>query len=614
MSNRIGFFQPAQQQLSIPAAGASILLEGCLCNYLELIEVVDGGWGEFSWAKLRYNPAGCEQAETIPPEEVEDKVPVGKAVRIMQVYNGCQPDSGGYNFPIFSGQIESIKTKISVDGEKIEVIARDISAVMERIRVYGRRAARSDASSLFLAGEKTIFNKDSMPNAAVELQEHEGNTLTLFRGDMAETKLWSYAEAINYLLCEYLPRGHLYIPSIEQLESLTGGRCVYNLDVTGLNLLEALYRCCEQIGLRFKFVPRLGCESSEQAIVFYQPGKGRKVELNYQQQEDKLDIAKTTIAKFESRKNFWPITRKYVGQGEFKVYEATFDLIKAWDSSLEDPNDYDKFSPSTNSDFYQVKDVYRKWCLNEAGDYSGAPYNQGPAFDFSEIFGNSNFIHKHRRFRPTLTSDQQGKSLGLFLEVSYDDGLHWWQYLYPFTNLSNECGIWLSCNQFDVNTWLAIVDEELKFRMTASVVSDERLSQSVADGPVDSVTPVVEQLIKNPARFKYRKISSKSKFASIYDDSLTNAGEIDDSDALLESLRREVQIGCEQIESFDVQTPCLAFGFRTGDIVTSSPESRDLFSYRKDNRSLSWIERIKMDFQNQCTNLKIVRHRTERNG
>lgn len=79
------------------------------------------------------------------------------------------------------------------------------------------------------------------------------------------------------------------------------------------------------------------------------------------------------------------IKHKYIGQGDFKIYEATFDLIKAWDPGLEQDN-YESFSPSTNPNFCQVKDVYRKWCLNEAGQYSNSPYNQGDAFDFSQIF------------------------------------------------------------------------------------------------------------------------------------------------------------------------------------------------------------------------------------
>ena len=399
------------------------------------------------------------------------------------------------------------------------------------------------------------------------------------------------------------------MPSIGQLTALTNKQIAHDLDVTGLNLIEALQRCCERTGLSFKFVPRPVATDPGQAIEFYRTGKGRKVELNCQQAGEKLNISKTNIAALHSKKNFWPVTHRYIGQGDFKVLEATFELIKAWDSGLED-TDYDKFSPSTNFDFYQVKDVYRKWCLNEAGDYSGQPYNQGDTFDFSEIFGNGNFTCRRRRFRPALSTDKYGKSLGYFLEVSFDNGLNWQQYIYDFNILPDECGLWLSSDQLDVDTWDAALLGDLKFRLTASVVCDERLSCIVSDGPVNSATSVVEQIITLPRRFRYCRISDKSIFANSSDAALGEPVEVDDTDALYEFVRHKAVTSSAIIETFDIQTPFLAFDYRVGDIVTTSPESRDLLSIRADNRSTNRITQVKMDFQKQCMNLEIVRQRS----
>jgi hypothetical protein len=345
-----------------------------------------------------------------------------------------------------------------------------------------------------------------------------------------------------------------------------------------------------------------------QAIVFYKEGAGRIVELNYQRAGEQLSISKTNVAALSSRRNLWPVTHKYIGQGDFKAYEATFELVKAWDPADED-TDYDKYSPSTNTDFHKVKDVYRKWCLNEAGDYSGAPYNQGDAFDFSKIFESSNFACRRRRFWPAFTTDKQGRSFGYYLQISLDNGLHWWQYLYAFNNLLDECGVWLSSDQLDANTWIAALNGVLKFRITASVVSDERLSCVVADGPVGSAAPVVEHLITLPRQFKYRKVSGRSIYANPGVDSLGVPDEMDDSAALHEFVRKRALAGSAFIEIAEVQTPHFVFGYRVGDMVTSSPESRDLLSCHSDNRSTIWIERVQMDFTKQCTNLKVVRKR-----
>ena len=608
MSNRIDFYQAEQGRFSQPSAKVSVFFEGVLCPYLELIEIVHCGWPEFGLVCLALNTAAYPQAGPTSVEEIETLFGMGKSICIQQVYNGVPPGVSVESFPIFVGQIEGIETKLTGSGERVEITAKDFSANLNRITIYGRRVVNPDGSTVFLAGVDTIFNEDGRGNASTEPVENEGKSLTVFCAEQTQAKLWSYAEVINYLLCEYLPVGQLQIPEIERLRVLTENQIVRDLDVTGLSMLEALQRCCERIGLKFKFVCRPEPVHPEQAIVFYKSDCGREVELNYQPCGEQFNISKTNISALHSRKNFWPVTHRYIAQGDFKVYEATFELVKAWDSNKED-TDYNKFSPLTNPDFYRVKDVYRKWCLNEAGDYSNSPYNRGDVFDFSKIFETSNFVHCRRSFLPVLTTDNQGKSLGYFLEVSYDNGSSWRQYLYAFNNLLNECGVWLSSEELDVDTWVAALKGVLKFRMTASVISDERLSCVIADGPVGSAVPVIDHIITLPRRFKYRKVSGWSIFANISDDALGTADEVDDRDALYEFVRKRAQVSSETIESVDVQMPYLAFDYRVGDRVTSSPESRDLLGCKSDNRSTNRIERVQMDFEKQCTNLKIIRQR-----
>jgi hypothetical protein len=608
MSNRIDFFQSAQTQLALPGASVSVLVGGRLCPFVEPIEIVCGVWPEFSWARIAYNPAAYAGTDLIAAEDIEAELAMGERVCIRQVYNRIPPGAAAFALPLFEGQIEGIKTEIGDKGERVEIIVRDFSASLERVTVYGQRLGNTDGSCLFLGSVDTIFNPDGKANANPETVMIDGKSYTVFCAEQSQSRTWNYAEVINYLLCEYLVDGQLQAPTVEQLQVLTENQIVRDLDVTGLSLLEALHRCCERIGLQFKFVPRLVPVGPGQAIVFYKKGTGRIVELNCQRSGEQFSISKTNIAALSSRKNLWPVIRKYIGQGDFKVYEATFELVKAWDPADEETG-YDEYSPSTNGDFHQVRNVYRKWCLNEAGDYSDAPYNQGDAFDFSKIFESGNFACRRRRFWPALTTDKQGRSLGYYLQVSFDNGLHWWQYLYAFNNLLNECGVWLSSDRLDANTWIAALKDVLKFRITASIVSDERLSCVVADGPVNSTAPVIEHVITLPRQFKYRKVSGRSIFANLNDSALSTPDEVDDSASLHEFVRKKALAGSSVIEATDVQTPYLVFDYRVGDRVTSSPESRDLLSCRSDNRSTSWIKRVQMDFTKQCTNINIVRER-----
>jgi len=609
MSNTIDFFQSEQRQLSLPAAYVSILVDGRLCPTLEVIEIVRSGWPEFGWAKLAYNLAAHTVADVKAAEDVVHEFAAGKNVCIRQYYNADLCGPAVFALPIFSGQIESCETQRTASGERLEIIARDFSVNLKRLSVYGQRLAKTDGSSIFLAGLDTIFNPDGKGNANQTATDLDGKSYTVFCGESTLGRLWTYAEVINYLLCEYVPVGQLKTPSFSRLQALTENQIARDLDVTGLNLAEALHCCRERIGLKFKFVPRMSDNGPGQAIVFYRAGTGRVVELNCQPAGQQLSISKSNIAEMHSRKKFWPVTHRYIGQGDFKIYEATFELIKAWDSNLEG-TDYNKLSPTTNPDFYQVKDVYRKWCLNEAGQYSDTPYNQGDAFDFSKIYYSNNFVQHRRRLHPSLTTDKLGRSLGYYLQVSYDNGQSWRQYLYAFNILLDECGVWLSSDQLDIETWIAALRGFLRFRITASVVSDERLTAVVTDGPVNSTAPVVEHLMTLPRQFKYRKVSDQSVFAGATDETLGVPDEIDDSIALYEFVRHTAEMSLEIIETFNIQTPSLMFDYRLGDIVSTSPESRDLLACRSDNRSTSQIAGVQMDFEKQCTNLKIVRQRS----
>ncbi|MEJ2702427.1 MAG: hypothetical protein P8Z79_08290 [Sedimentisphaerales bacterium] len=608
MSNKIDFHQSEQTSLALPAASVSILLDGMPCPDLELIEIIRSGWPDFSRARLAYNPAAYPGGGVTAAEDVESKFAMGKAICIRQYYNGVPPGVAAFSFPIFHGHIERINTSFSAKGERVEITPEDLGTTLKRISVHGRRLVKTSDSCVFLAGLDTIFNPDGEANASTEPMPINGKSYTVFCADPSQSKLWSYAEVIDYLLCEYLLPGQFLRPTLGQMRTLTENQIVRDLDVTELNLAEALHRCCERIGLKFKFVPTLGSAGPDQAIVFYKSDTGRIIELNCQAPGEQLSSSRTNVATLQSTRNRYPVTHKYIGQGDFKVFEATFDLVKAWDPGLESTN-YDTFSPLTNPDFYQVKDVYRKWCLNEAGRYCGEPYNQGDAFDFSKIFQSSDFAPRRRRFQPALTTDALGQSLGYFLQVSYDSGQTWWQYLYAFNILSDECGVWLSSDQLDTTTWDAAQQGSLQFRITASVVSNERLTAIVADGPLYSTAPVVEHVIAQPSQFKYRKVSDQSIFVATTHATLGPPDEVDDFDALHQFVRHTAERSSEAIETFDVETPSLMFDCHVGDRVTTSPESRDLLACKSDNRSTSRIERVRMDFQRQCTDLRIVRRR-----
>ena len=614
MSNTTELFQPEYTRMAVPAGTVMVHLDGNLCRDLEPVEIVRAGYPEFGWARLAHgslcsNTPGVQDAQSATlPETIESRLAVGREISLHQFYNRQPPDAVVARLPLFVGQIESIETTIRSGEQRTEILVRDYSAGLQRHTAYGQRILCHDGSTILLPGLETVFNPLGQANATAQPAWVNGRARTVFSANATGAKTWTCADAICYLLSEYIPAGVLYWPDIEQLLALTESRPLRDLDVTGLSLLEALHRCSDAGGVRFQFAPRLAEVEPTQAIVFHRDGRGRQVELSCQSAGESLAPSRTSIGAMRSERAFYPVTHRYVGQGDFKVYEATFELVKAWDPALESIS-YRVFSPSTNPEFYKVKDVYRKWCLNEAGDYTGAPYNRGEPYDFSSLFEHGDYAPRRRRFWPALSTNAQGTSLGYFLQVSYDGGLNWWVYPHAFNNLLDECGIWLSSDQLDIDTWVASLKKVLRVRITASVISDDRLSCIVADGPVGSTVPVVDHVLTLPRQFAYRKVSTRSLFAPSAASGLGAPDEADDSAALHQFVRQHAAAAPAVIETVDVQTPTLRLHLYPGDTVTSSPESRDLLACRRDNRSLVRIQRVCMDFRNQCTNLRLVRQR-----
>jgi hypothetical protein len=597
MSNRIDLFQPQCNELAVGSAAANVYLDGQWCDFLVPEKITLAAEPDFNQAILSYYPKDNSQL----PEEISSLVKCGQRVVLKSVFDGGIGVTSGQELPIFAGFIEQIGMEISSNQQKVTVIAKDFSAKLARKTVYGAIVS-NQGQGIFIGSADTVFNPEGKPNASKQEIQQNGRSFKVFCADESQSDYFTCAEAVYYLLCSYMPSGEIAIPTLEQLETLSGAREIIDVDVTGLNLIEALRRCCSQAGLRFKFMPTLTETSPAEAIVFFRPELCREVELNCQWPSDKIDISKTNITEITSKKNYSPVTHKFLVQGDYKIYEATFELVKAWDPALEE-NDYDRYSPLTNENFNQVRDVWRKWCLNEAGDYSASPYNQGAAFDFSKIFENGSYVRKKRRFLPTLTCGEDGSSIGYYLEISYTGGTCWWPYMGSFKVLLDQCGVWLSAEQLDTDMWFAILKGLLKFRITASVSADERINFAAADGPVDSTIEVVDKVVTLPRRFKCQKVSPYSIFVN------DSANQKDDTASIVEYARGISDSGGRQTEQLQIKTMVLSPAFSPGDKIITSPDSRDILGVKYDNRSVCLLEKIEMDFVNQQTILTAVKKR-----
>jgi len=275
----------------------------------------------------------------------------------------------------------------------------------------------------------------------------------------------------------------------------------------------------------------------ESVVHFYQQGREPVIYLRHQKSGAALNLSETNVSSCVITTEIPKDTLIVMGRGDVKRFESTFILVPGWDQYLEE-NNYELYSPKTNDDFVSVKDVFRKWVLNEAGDYSDDPYNQGTAYDFSSVFGSSRYAPHRRRFWPCLSCSSSEESLDYYVEISYDDGNTWQPFTGSFQVLLDECGIYLSDTQMETDMWAAICDAQLAIRITASIDSDEPLEAVINDGPVNSARPIRTYLFQLGREYKYRQVTKGSVF---YDNIFTGpSNAVDDSESLREYLRGQL--------------------------------------------------------------------------
>ena len=606
MSNTVDFHQIQQSQTILPADSPMVLINSQVSGLLTVNKIVRAAYPEFSWAELQYNPAALKLPKPIVPEDIENSIPIGSSISICHIFNGSIGSPAQMKYVLFHGYIEKINTVINEKTVCVTFIARDISAALERIIVMGQRIY-DDGRTVFLKDKPLAFNADGQNNRSPNTVANNGRSYHIFGHFDNESFAFDYSQAINYLLCEYVPHGIVDLPNNAQYTNLFDHIPAYDIDVDGLSLIKALYKICRLCGVEFYFLPCQSEQTLDTNIVFYRPGHRRLVELNMQYPGQSFNITHTNIHTVDSERSYWPITHRYIGLGEFKEYEATFDLIKAWSPSKEG-GDIEAYSTAAE-DFESVENVYRRWCLNEAGDYTGSPYNQGSSYDFDEVFQTENYIHRKRKFLDCITVDADGNSLGQYLEISYNSGKKWQRYEGKFNVLADECGIWISEKLFDDDFWTAAEANKLRFRITASVQSDQRLTYRVADGPVNSSVTVIDKILNLPANYYFRQISKQSIFYSIISDDFDASKLIDDTPVLFSHIRQQANADIDLIEEIVVTTPIISPNFEPGDQVTTSPDSRDILGIRKDPRSLFWVDRVEIDFEKQSTKLKIFRQR-----
>jgi hypothetical protein len=246
--------------------------------------------------------------------------------------------------------------------------------------------------------------------------------------------------------------------------------------------------------------------TTEMRIVVYKRGEGPEKNVTMQAWGANKDVKKTNVRMADIEWNVADTANIVTVFGAHLEVEATFELKRSWleeDDALT-ADQLRKGEPiegeaDTTSQYDSRPHVWRKWVLNEGGDYTGSRTVVKPitaTFDINTIqdddngttvypLGQNN-VAKNRKFWPPLTKDPDGRRqdfLVEYLQPAEYGGTDEWINVLTLENghfevLERECGILFT----GITPPREIVDlgENARVRITACIRGDQRVSYTTA--------------------------------------------------------------------------------------------------------------------------------------
>lgn len=500
--------------------------------------------------------SGPEASGDIRLEDAAPGIYPGQAVEARLLRGGVLPGAGSGDLVLFAGTVTEIEMALGPEGESLRFSAEDASAQALRKRIGGQRIETASGAAETTGGLDLVFNPDGRPNASPDPYDPgDAEPYTIFApAGSADAEAWTLAGAVAYVLSEHA--SGLDVPSPEEVRAALPDLVIRDVSVEGLALGEALEALLEPVGGHVTIAAQPGKGGVSRRLELWMPGRAPAANFAHQPVGAAFEADRTHLAAFEARMDFAASPRRYVARGDRKLYESTFDLVAGWDDSLAsyEPRD---FSPDTNASFDGVRDVFRKWVLNEAGDYSDAPYSRGPAPDLADLFEGEPYVRRRRRFLACLSRDDCGRGRGIHLEVSLDTGQTWQPMTAAARVLEGECGIYLTDDLLPAAYLRACIRGEARVRATATIASDSRLAAEYADSGAEDL-PGRTRHLAAPAGYRYRKVAASSRFYG------SEADEADDSARLAAFVRAAFEADRRCPAPTSLHIPYLALAHTVG--------------------------------------------------
>lgn len=454
-----------------PAWVVAVDVNGRPATNLALVEVLAGFAAEGVTATFE-----CADP-TMDIGQARELAARGARISARLLPDGSQP--GAADWAVFDGFVAAVRVEFSPEGRRILLDAIDPLRFAGGSGLVGRHTRTTDDAFVFAPDAPLVFNEAGRPNRSAEPATFGERTCFVFEDRADRAAWWSVSDIANYLLATRVPADlAIALPPADAVAAMCGDAQPTSVDLTGLSLPAALERVARLGDCGFAIEP---APAGGRSRLRWFPGAGlRTIALRHQDAGSALS-ADTSVWSGQIAFSHDATRHVWVALGEPERVESTFTLLAGWNAALEGGahRAYSRANPA----FLDVADVYRRWVLNEAGDWSAEPFNRGPAADLSGVLGLGDCVPRRRRFLPTLSRDAAGRSLGVVIEVSYDSGVTWRNYTGRVEVLADEAGVRVVDDQLPPDYWQAAVAGTLAVRVTACIESDRRARAEWSEQP-----------------------------------------------------------------------------------------------------------------------------------
>ena len=541
-----------------------------------------------------------------------------------------KPATGGY---VHRGQIVVAAPHFNSSEAAIAIVSRT-EAHQFGLTLFGQRHFNPLNGQFFVTDDDLVFNPTV--DGITQGNKHDSRTysshnIPVFL-DPAATRTaharslqggnnvsWTFSEVLFYL-CWFANENQTFLvnPTLAELQDavIDSVDLVRDLKVTsGATLPDALDAVLLPLGYLWRLV-QVGQFALNKIEILRRATGGALTWLNHQRLGSTINTSLTNTDSLGVRFDTSRLANQIVAKGGKLQVEITAELHRGWPASLDDePLEDLKYSKVTQSENPDKKNAWRKWVLNEAGDYIDTRPEIMAAFT-PEVFSSLQavgllkwFLPRRRKFLPTLTRNDQktapiGETNGLYVEYKDYDGSWRSAKKWGLKPLETECGLYFDGE--DIPEELYDQGQYGVLRVTATIEADYRLTTTAFKQGSSPLFDTKEAYIDLSESYQQRVVLPGSKYASG-----TNNLATDDATALesfVESLR-------ERFDQLDIPGGVVLEGvdwfpyYHPGDRVRGVQGKNISFEVKAGSGQYPQIVSVTLDIVAQKTILQLQRFR-----